>query len=72
MIEIPIAPAESPEANWGLHIDTHLTPPQSNVLRRMTQRLDQERATLVSGKRVTSATDAVKYLLELAAAAAVE
>jgi hypothetical protein len=61
-IEVPIA--EVPPQTWGLHINTHLSPDQSLVLRRVTAALDQQLARLSNGRRVVNPCDALKYLLE--------
>ena len=50
LIEVPIS--EVPPQTWGLHINTHLTPQQSHVLRRVTAALDDRLARLSNGRRV--------------------
>ena len=62
LIEVPIA--EVPPATWALHINTHLTPEQSDALRGVTAALDERLARLSNGRRVINPCDALKYLLE--------
>jgi hypothetical protein len=62
LIEVPVA--EVPLATWGLHVNTHLTLEQSNVLRRITAALDGQLARLANGQRVVNPCGALKYLLE--------
>ncbi len=63
LIEVPLS--EVPAATWGLHINTHLTPEQSHVLRRVTAALDQRLEKLTNQQRVVNVSGALKYLLEL-------
>jgi hypothetical protein len=62
LVEVPLA--DAPPAAWSLHINTHLTPTQSHVLRRLTLALDRRLARLANNRRVVNASDALKYLLE--------
>jgi hypothetical protein len=62
LVELPIC--DVPAASWPLHLDVKLTPVQSQALRRITQGLDVQRATLTNGRRVVNATDALRFLLE--------
>ena len=62
LLEVPLA--DAPPADWSLHINTHLTPPQSLTLRRITAALDEQLAKLSNGQRVVNACGALKYLLE--------
>lgn len=64
IIELPFA--EVPLTTWGLHIDTKLTPGQSQVLRRIAAGLDRAQARLENGGRVVSPNDAIKFWLEQA------
>lgn len=65
LIELPVA--EVPKVTWTLHVDTRLTPKQTNSLRRIAAGLDAAQARLESGTRVVKPNDALKYLLEEAA-----
>jgi hypothetical protein len=62
LIEVPIT--EVTQQSWRLHINTHLSPDQSHVLRGVTTALDQQLARLSSGRRVVNPCDALKYLVE--------
>jgi hypothetical protein len=62
VIEIPLA--EVPPADWGLHINTHLTVEQSHALRRVTAALDERLVRLSNGRRVVNHCDSLKYLFE--------
>ncbi len=61
-IEVPIA--EVPATTLGLHLNTHLSLTQSLALRRVTAALVRQLARLSNGRRVVSASDTLKYLLD--------
>jgi hypothetical protein len=64
---VPIA--DVPQQTWGLHVDTRLSPEQTNTLRAITQAFVQRRATLANGQQVRKPADALKLLLEAIATA---
>lgn len=64
IIELPTA--EVPLTTWGLHVDTKLTPKQSQALRSIAAGLDRAQARLENGGRVVSPNDAMKFMLEQA------
>lgn len=62
IIELPVV--EVALTTWGLHVDTKLTPKQSQALRAIAAGLDRAQARLENGGRVVSPNDALKFLLE--------
>lgn len=75
-IEVPATvaiqiPVDGPvaEANFALHLDLRIPPELANALRRLAGSLDARQHRLRSGKRAVGPSDAVRFLIEEAAAA---
>lgn len=62
---VTVSLAPPPPTSFGLHIDMHLSVPQSDVLRRIAMAMDAKQERLANGLRVTNPTHALKRLLEL-------
>lgn len=63
MVELPIDRSVV-DVGWSLHVDTQLTPEQSNSLRKLASALDKHQATTRNGQRVTNPAGAVRWMLE--------
>ena len=62
-IDVPLDMQPLPR-EFTIHIDTRLSVEQSTAARRLALALDRRGARLANGQRITSAVQAVRYLLE--------
>jgi hypothetical protein len=60
-----------PDVYLQRHVEVQLSSSQAATLRRLVEALDLSRVRLGSNRRVTTGSDAVRYLLEQLAAASV-
>lgn len=63
LVELPIDRSVT-DCSWAVHINTQLTPEQSNALRKLASALDKHQATTKNGQRVTNPSGAIRWMLE--------